>query len=371
MTRKLLYFCPISYGGIADYAHMQASALTDAGIDVAMLAPSEFSNERNCRYAVRDQPEPSAWLPRKVRFAASVLNAHRRLVKEIRSGFDHVLFAAYSETLAPIWAPWMNRLRRQGVRFGSIVHDPVRVRFGGPKWWWEKSLRAAWSVFDVNFVHARCELGEIAAPPVEIPHGPYPAWSPSESRETTRNRLDIPPDSQALLSFGHLRDVKNLHLAIEALRQLPEDILIVAGTESRGADRRSTEFQRLAKDAGVADRCRWIIDFVPNDEAANLFNASDVILVAYSSQFHSASGVLNLAISHRRPAVASAGNGNLQQVMNDYRLGEWIEPNNAGAIRDAVQRLRSFRTADFEWEAYENAHSWRRNAEVVIEHLFA
>src|SRR5215831_13920948 len=36
-TAKLIYFSPFSFGGLADYAHEQASALCEMGVDLCFL----------------------------------------------------------------------------------------------------------------------------------------------------------------------------------------------------------------------------------------------------------------------------------------------------------------------------------------------
>ena len=49
-----------------------------------------------------------------------------------------------------------------------------------------------------------------------------------------------------------------------------------------------------------------------NYQVADLFKACDFVLLTYSSDFQSASGVLNTAIAYRRPCLASSGKSNLK-----------------------------------------------------------
>ena len=43
---SVLYYCPVSVGGLADYAHEQANALSDAGVEVSILCAPAFSKGR-------------------------------------------------------------------------------------------------------------------------------------------------------------------------------------------------------------------------------------------------------------------------------------------------------------------------------------
>lgn len=43
---KLLYYSPDSYGGIADYAHEQANALLELGVDVTLLCNPKYPTGR-------------------------------------------------------------------------------------------------------------------------------------------------------------------------------------------------------------------------------------------------------------------------------------------------------------------------------------
>lgn len=369
--RRLLYFCPIDFGGLAEYGHRQANALAKQGIEVVFLAPPGFEARSDRLYNLSHLPTEYPKVRNRIKFVRFLLQAHRFLAKQIENQkIGEVLFPAYSETLAPIWAPRFRRFRSRGVRFGAVVHDPKRVRFFGPEWWSQKSIRDAYSVFDELFTHAPYELGYDAPAPTVIPHGPYPAVAPTETREATRTRLGIGSGELALLAFGHIRDYKNIHLAIEALAEIEGAILIVAGSEPRKGERTLEDYRSLAEQFGVADRCRWCIGYAQDEEVANLFQVGDIAMLAYSGSFHSASGVLNLAISYRKPVIASAGDSNLRCVMEAHRLGMQIEPDSVSAISDAVEKLRVSLDDEFDWVAYECENSWARNAELVAQKLF-
>jgi glycosyltransferase involved in cell wall biosynthesis len=199
---------------------------------------------------------------------------------------------------------------------------------------------------------------------VVIPYGPHQFPEPLENRSTVRKRLGIPDGAVVLFSFGHVRDNKNLQYAIEALREIPDAQLVVAGSRISSSQKPESYYMELAKSLGVANRCTWIIDYITETEAANLFNASDLVLLTYSGSFRSASGVLHLAARYRKHSLVSSGQGSLQSVVRKYHIGIWIEPDNQEAVTEGI---KSWITAPSypDWEAYVRDNSWEKNAELV------
>ena len=175
--------------------------------------------------------------------------------------------------------------------------------------------------------------------------------------------------SFVLLSFGHIRDGKNLDLAIRTLTDFPSAWLVVAGKEQSSAQKPIAYYQELARTTGVQDRCRWIHGHVPQNEIGNLFVGSDLILLTYSKNFRSASGVLNTAIRYRKPCVASSGGGNLQSVVERYHLGWFVAPDTLSALKIGIEAAMRGRL-DSRWDAYEAENSWQRNAQLVKERMF-
>ena len=145
---------------------------------------------------------------------------------------------------------------------------------------------------------------------------------------------------------------------------------MVAGRELGAAQRPASHYEKLAGELGVADRCRWEIRHIEENEIANFFTAADLVLLTYNSEFRSASGVLNAAAQFRKPCLASSGKSNLKSVVEKYRLGFWIEPDSSGAIARGLNLwLRGKLTPA--WSEYSAANSWRRNSELVIERMYS
>ncbi len=345
-----------------------------------MLCTPTWRSGRGERYRInpvlvepRSESAPR-WLKR-VSLGRSILRNMAILADRITEGkFRHVLLEAYTEYLAPLWAGKLRRLARQGVTFGAIVHDPVRDYQVGPAWWHRRSIADGYSFLSHAFVHDAIELDTVRPMPqlrtTVIPHGFFVFPAASLSREKVREKLGLPIQSKVMLSFGYIRDGKNLDLILQAMVQFPEIHLLVAGTLSSGSQRPVEYYQDLSKQLGIAGRCHWVIGFIPEDEIGNFFAAADLLLLTYSSSFRSASGVLNTAVLYRKSCLASSGQGSLRSAVKKYDLGIWVEPDDPSALKGGIESWQKQPPAP-KWEAYEAENSWRRNAELVLKEFNA
>ncbi len=375
---RLLLFSPSAVGGLADYAHQQANALSQQGVSVEMLVTKQRPPRANTQYQVSpilvDFPT-GGWGPaRKLSWVRCLLKNFRVLNKEIQKGnYQAVLLESYSEYLAPFWAGQFRAMMQSGVKFGAIVHDPVRDYVVGPRWWHRRSIAAAYSFLSEAFVHEGIQLDAVRPMPslqtTVIPHGSFPFPDPTKSPAQWRKDNSISDNAFVLLSFGHIRDGKNLDLAIRTLVDFPSVWLVVAGKEQSSAQKPIAYYQELARTTGVSERCRWIHGHVPQNEIGNLFVGSDLVLLTYSKNFRSASGVLNTAVRYRKPCVASSGGGNLQSVVERYNLGWFVAPDDFNALKNGIEAAMRGQP-DSRWDDYETENSWQRNAQLVKERMF-
>ncbi|MBC8096552.1 MAG: glycosyltransferase [Akkermansiaceae bacterium] len=381
MPPRLLYFSPYSSGGLADYAHEQANALSGLGIQVTFLTTPNAARAKpvrsyDCWPLLKNEPtrttRPSR-LARRLQTARSILGNARTLEKCIRrEGIGSILFGAYFEYLAPLWASRLGRLARSGAVFGSVVHDPLRNFIVGPLWWHRWSTACGYSFMREAFIHEPMHLPTVKPMPqlrtTVIPHGPYRFPAATETRAAVRQRLKIPAATELLLAFGHVRDAKNLDLVLQAMVQRPEFHLLVAGLELGAGQRPVSYYQQRAADLKVADRCRWDARHVPEDEIGNYFEAADLVLLTYNAAFRSASGVLNTAIQFRKPCLASSGPSNLRTAVETFDLGIWVEPDSSAAIAAGLDQWLRRKPAP-NWTGYREENSWEKNAALVVERM--
>ncbi|MGH8018610.1 MAG: glycosyltransferase family 4 protein, partial [Opitutaceae bacterium] len=346
---RLLYFAPLSFGGLADYARDQAAALARRGIEVEVLCAPAFPKlpDGIRRNDSLDDPGNKAGggrLARAGRFFKTMVGQHRQLARVIsQSAHRHVLLGSYAEYFAPFWSPALRRLAREGAVFGAVVHDPVRDAVLGPKQWHRRSVADGYSFLKYAFVHESVALDTVRPMPglemLVIPHGPYHFETEMPERRVAREKLGLPADAPVLLAFGHIRDNKNLDLVIRALAEAPELRLLVAGHELSSGQRPASAYRKLAQQLGVANRCHWHVRFIPEKEIGCFFAAADFLALTYGAGFRSASGVLSVSSQFRKPCVASSGAGPLRTLVQKYQLGVWVAPDDAEALAKGLRQL--------------------------------
>jgi glycosyltransferase involved in cell wall biosynthesis len=373
---RLLYLCDADTGGIAEYAVRQIEALAGARAEVTLLCRPSLRVERVRRAVVMAHlpptPARAASLPLRILLQIADQRTVARIAEEEagRGAYDALLIACYAEYFAPFWAGIYRRLARR-LLIGTIAHDPVRDFVLGPLWWHRWSIRQGYSFVKHIFVHDQTPV-DFGGPQPEgisthvIPHGPFEVAAPLNGREATRQRLGFGADDQVFLSFGQIRDGKNLDRFLRVMPELPDRVkLLVAGSSGGGSLRQPDEYKKMAKDFGVVDRCVWDLRYIPEEETGDLFAASDFVLMTYSAKFRSASGVLNTAVTCRKPVLASAGDGPLQSAVRDFQLGPFVPPDDDTAILDGALQLLIGPVRP-EWERYELENSWEENARRVI-----
>ena len=371
---RILMFAPSVSGGIAEYASRQAEALQDLGAEVLCLVAPGFLGGRPLRFRTDSCliPPPSAppGLLRRLRLAWGIV-ANRYILawRVVRHRPDLVLLDSYSEYLSPLWIdPHILLSRFFCFRYGANLHDPVRSHRIGPAWWHRLSVWLAFEPLDFVLVHQLPAPGVVPnrVRIVEVPHGPYELAMTPGSREEIRKQWGIPSGAEVFLSFGFVRDGKNLDLVIEALKSVPEAWLVVAGSVASSKDRTFSWYRDHASRLGVSDRCLFYEGFIPEEEAGRFFAGADHLLLCYSSDFHSQSGVLNMAVHARKTVVASGAASAMTDTVRKFRLGVVIDTGSSSAIVQGMKSLLETPPAPL-WDDYEQESSWEVNAARLLQ----
>jgi len=159
-----------------------------------------------------------------------------------------------------------------------------------------------------------------------------------------------------LLSVGHATPRKGHHLAIEALRELPEATLLIAGDgwyEGR--------LRELAAASGVADRVRFLGN-VEQEDLKEYYSAADALVLASSRE--GMANVLLEAMACGTPVIATAVWGT-PEAIGVPEAGELMEERTAAALVAAARRLFARypdraatrrHAATFRWERTSREH---------------
>lgn len=371
----ILIFSPSSRGGIAEHTYYQAKALQKAGTQVICLIPPSFLDGRKMEFqTIRCLPDPVQGLSgliKKLRMAWGIILSQYVLAwYVIKHRPDLVLLDSYLEYLAPLWIdPHILLSRVFGVRYAANLHDPVRSYVIGPKWWHKLSVWLAYQPLDFVLVHHELVDRSIVPKRVKVvvaPHGLYEVNFGEFDIQQVRTEWGILPGQKVFLSFGYVRDGKNLDLVIKALRDVPEAFLVVVGTVASSKDKTFLDYKNLANEFGVADRCRFFEGYLTDQEIGKYLTGTDFVLLTYSSSFHSQSGVLNLAAKVRKPVLASASPSPMIEAVTRYSLGIAVKPDSTEAIVEGMKSLVHNRQHS-EWDSYEATASWDLNALRVLD----
>ena len=150
---------------------------------------------------------------------------------------------------------------------------------------------------------------------------------------------DLPRDARfRLVSAGRLVPRKGVASVVEAIPQLPDTELVIAGGDGAADVASNSERQRLANLArqhGAADRVRFVGQMSRAEMAALLRSADVVVCTPWYEPF----GIVPLeAMACGIPVVGSAVGGLLDSVA-DGRTGILVPPRDSAAIARAVRTL--------------------------------
>jgi glycosyltransferase involved in cell wall biosynthesis len=271
----------------------------------------------------------------------------RRLQKEISRLDPDVLHVQWLG-LPRYDLRWLEAVRRERpVVF--TAHDVLPRRTADKLDLWRRVFAAVDRVVvhGAGAVEQLVTLGVDRAKIVRIPH---PLFAPS--------REIAPPEGSTLLFFGLIRRSKGLDLLIRALpaiaEQVPDVRLVVAGDPIEPAG----PYQALARDLGVANRIDWRLRFLAEDEIADVMEEAALVVLPYREI--ESSGVLAMALGHRRPAVVTDV-GSLGDTVRELGAGAVVPPEDPGALAGAcVAQLRKPAAG---MAAAREALSWERAAE--------
>jgi teichuronic acid biosynthesis glycosyltransferase TuaC len=138
------------------------------------------------------------------------------------------------------------------------------------------------------------------------------------------------PQGPTLLSVGNLVENKGHHIAIEALAQLPQFRLVIAG---EGPQRR--ELELLASQINVANRVQFL-GRLDQGQLAKCYSASDVLVLASSREGWP--NVLLESMACGTPVVATDVGG-VAEIVTSSNVGRLMSNRTVADLLAAVQDL--------------------------------
>lgn len=369
---SVLFYLYFPGGGIGRYTARLMPELSALGIDVEAAVVPEFqwpdANGFQSWPHLRSISHQKPWR-RKARFLIGQFTNPRLLAKRVRETSPDVVHICNINHLS--YPAWERLFPSNGPALAVSAHDVKRQKGILCKAWETRQLRRFYQRADLLFVHSQSQSVELVSfagvQPDRIhvvPHGPYGYPPSTETKSETRQRLGIPANVKLGLAFGLVRDEKNYDQLIQALSGLPDEIhLLIAGSEVSG-HQGIASYRSLANRCGVSKRVHFLTQFIPDEDVANLFLASDFLALTYKSSFTSQSGVLSSAVTFGLPIVATP-TATFGETLENYRIGVLCKNDSSRAIRDAVEAICDEPLPQFDFCEYKNGNSWRQNARLT------
>jgi glycosyltransferase involved in cell wall biosynthesis len=194
------------------------------------------------------------------------------------------------------------------------------------------------------FVHSgqvRDELVSLfpgqASKVVAVPHGTYTFYRRCPAiRASVRERLRIPANAVVLLFCGAIRPYKNLDAALAAFAALRDEnvVMIISGWERDAtSDNPLAQTTELVRRTGIENRVRMVPGALPKEELAELFEASDILLLPYLKSY--GSGLLMLGITFGKYIVATRSG--MEESASRYPRSIVLNGDDARAIERGIE----------------------------------
>ena len=217
-------------------------------------------------------------------------------------------------------------------RFAGTLDEFQRTggfRAGFLRWSRNRALRRASHVLCPSSYLRDVALGWGLEPArLSVLPNPAPEVPALPPRDTLRRELEL--TGPTLAFAGRLGPQKSLEVALEAVAELPDVSLVVAGD---GPDRGTLE--RRARELGVDGRARFL-GSVPRDGVLRLFRAADASLL--SSSWENLPHTVLEALAVGSPVIATAVGG-VPEVVRDGENGLLVPARDPQALAEAIRRF--------------------------------
>lgn len=330
-------------GGIAHFTEMTVEALSDSGHDVC---PVSFSRQYpELLFPGKTQFEPDDEAPVSIRGTPQILDPINPLswLRTVRHLWqlrpDAVVFQYWMPFFAPAYGTVTRLLNWAEIPSLAVVHNalPHERHFGDAQLsrFFLRSCSGHVVLSDTVADDTR-KLAHPDAPITQIEHPVYERFGTSVPKADARATLGLPQEASVLLFFGFVREYKGLHVLLEALpaivEQVPTAHLVIAGEPYDDPDR----YREIIDRHELGYRVHWHDSYVPSEEVPNYFCAADLVVQPYLSATQS--GVAQIAFHFEVPMVVTDVGG-LAEVIPHEQAGFVVPPRNPTMLSEAVVRF--------------------------------
>lgn len=374
---RVLHYFAFPGGGIGRYVHELLNCMVEQpGLEIELACIPSYHYRRSAKYplwpGLREITHHVPWR-RRLRFAINlVVNPLRAIRRARRTGAQIIHLSTIPHVTFGLWS---RALRRSGLKLVATAHDVRRSH--GLIWhsYEVKQLKRLYRSCEAIFVHSeyqRQDLTHFAGVPasrvVVVPHGPYYHGPPSASKEELRRRYGVPLDKQVALFFGDIRADKNLDLFLRAMVPYKDRLFLVVAGQPKSRDGSGiAKYKAMTDQLALTDAVLWRCHYIPDKEVPDCFELCDWVAMPYSSRFTLQSGVLNVAMAHRRPVLITA-TPTVASSLGELVIGVQVKPDDLAGLRSGINEMLTLVSTGRRWQfdEYLASHSWERNAAISV-----
>ena len=358
----VIFFEPLGeHGGLVPFDSAYCQSLAEHELDVVWVTSDETQiNSIACELWTPFQNifgDSPSW-KRGLNYARGLWTVLKRVISERKK--RRLVIHQQFITVLPLDIIFIILLRIIGVPRVIAPHDTLPFNISRML---EGLLPTFYRQYDIIIAHSQREIAyfqEVKNDPTAVRYIPLgnqnQEYEDAASMSTfeARVKLGLPASAPLILFLGRMRKEKGLEYLIaalpEVLNELPDTILLVAGHPGR-EDFNCYE-NRIDK-IGVRDSVRTRWEYISKDELASFYVASNVVAVPYTQAYQS--GVILTAYAFRRPVVASAVGGLVEQVQ-DGKTGLLIPSKDSRVLAKAL--LRILNNPDLANDMGKAGHQW-------------
>ncbi len=188
-----------------------------------------------------------------------------------------------------------------------------------------EAMRTAWEPYaGNNVIHI----------PAAIPNNTYRPIKQNEARL----HLNLPENAFICLFFGTHREEKDYRTAIEAAKiSRSKPYLLFAGPLISNNDP-----AKILMELNYPEATSWN-SYFPDEKVGELFDASDAVILPYSSGYNKGSAVLLQACKYIKPVIAT-NTGHLANFVNKHHSGILFNSGDTQSLADCYDELNTIST---------------------------
>ena len=286
------------------------------------------------------------------------------LINEPRS---FVLLNDFEQITAFFWVP-IYKLFLSKHRFGVFLHDPDRDDYPPSKKLSQWSMKLMLSLCSFGFYHEHLPdksyyRDNSFTKYFSVPHGIY---EPHKRSEIFFQEIQAHKGcGKIILSIlGNIRSEKRYEDIIRLLPLHNNWILLIAGS-SANSNVDTWAYKQEAQMLKVEDQILWVERYLTESELTACIEASDVILLNYSSTFTSQSGILNVIAPFKKRLIVSETNSSLSLIVKRFNIGFLCDLYSLDSLEMSILNSTKMENKDTYWEDYLSYASWTNHVNLV------